>query len=341
MRACFFSTAPLEQLNREQYSISDIRILRELGFDVLIANRYADIPSGCDLYFSWWASGSILPMIKAKLSRRPNMVVAGGNEAVLYRDSLSSQPLGYLNMPLYKKIATRIVLRSSTILTVVSQHMVPHVSKLSGGRRPIVIPNCVDTSAFVPGDERREFVTTIFRIDEESVRVKRGEIFLRAIPHVLQIYPDQNFLVIGFKGEAYQRIENLATRLGIIHALKFTGAVENNEVIRYLQRTKVYVQASDTETFGVAVAEAMSTQTPVVVSDSGALPELTAGLGISVNQNDPASVAAGILRILRMSPYEREILGVACRHFIARNFSFDIRKEKFKEYLRPYFTLSV
>lgn len=326
-RACFFSTAPLEQLEREQYSLSDIRILKELGFDVTIANRFADIPGNCDLYFSWWASGSILPMIKAKLRGRPNLVVAGGNEAVVYRDSLTGQPLGYLNMPLYKKIATRLVLRFSTVLTVVSRHMVPHVQGLGGGRTPIVVPNCVDTTAFVPGGESREYVTTIFRMDEEPARVKRGEMFVRAIPLVLRRYPGQKFLIIGFKGDAFPRLQALAQALGVAHAVEFTGAVKNDVVIRYLQRSQVYVQVSDTETFGVAVAEAMSTQTPVVVSGAGALPELTQGVGIVVDQNSPEAVAAGILRVLDLSEGERGQLGRACRDVVVKRFSYEARKQ--------------
>lgn len=327
MRACFFSTAPLEQLEREQYSIADIRILKELGFDVTIANRYADIPGNCDLYFSWWASGSIFPMIKAKIWRRPNVVVAGGNEAVLYRDSLTGQPLGYLNMPIYKKIATRLVLRFSTVLTVVSQHMVPHVRRLSGGRQPLVVPNCVDTTAFVPGAETREYVTTIFRMDREPARVKRGETFIRAIPHILQSHPQQRFLIIGYKGDAYSPLQALAQELGVAHALEFTGAVKNDAVIRYLQRSKAYVQVSDTETFGVAVAEAMSTHTPVVVSAAGALPELTQGVGIVVDQNSPESLAHGVSRVLAMDESERANLGRAGREIVVQKFSYEVRKQ--------------
>lgn len=326
-RACFFSTAPLEQLEREQYSLSDIRILKELGFDVTIANRFADIPGDCDLYFSWWASGSILPMIKAKLRGRPNLVVAGGNEAVVYRDSLTRQALGYLNMPVYKKIATRLVLRFSTVVMVVSRYMVPHVQGLGGGRTPIVVSNCVETTAFAPGREQREYVTTIFRMDEEPTRVKRGDVFLRAIPYVLQCYPQQRFLIIGFKGNAYPRLYALAQALGVLHSVEFAGAVNNDRVIDHLRRSKLYVQASDTETFGLAVAEAMSVQTPVVVSSAGGLPELTQGVGIVIDQNSPESVAAGILQVLDMGEAERGQLGRTCRDIVVSRFSYEHRKQ--------------
>jgi glycosyltransferase involved in cell wall biosynthesis len=331
MRASFFSTAPLEQLKREQYSISDIKILNELGFKVSIANRYKDIPPKYDLYFSWWASGSIFPLIMAKLNDKPNIVVAGGNEATFYRDSVTRQPLGYLNMPFYKKFATRIVLKYSTAITVVSQQMIPHVKILSGGRTPIVVPNCVDTAAFLPGNEFREYVTTILRIDEEPLRLKRGEIFIKAIPYILRRYPQQKFLVIGHKGNAYHRIKDLIKEIGVSNSVEFTGAISNDRVINYLQRSKVYLQLSDTETFGVAVAEAMSTETPVIVSAQGALPEITKGCALITNHNSIESVANSVLKILDMSDKSRNKLGERGREIILSNYSYEIRKENIRK----------
>ena len=109
-RVCFFSNECLEQLQKEQYSIQDITILNELGYNVIIATSFREIPLGCDLYFSWWASGSILPLVKARLSSKPIIVVAGGNEAMFYQDSVSKDSLGYLATPWYKKLATRLCL---------------------------------------------------------------------------------------------------------------------------------------------------------------------------------------------------------------------------------------
>lgn len=257
-RACFFSTAPLEQISREQYSLSDMRILRELGFEVVVANRFGDIPRDCDLYFSWWASGSVFPMIIAKLARKPNIVVAGGNEAMFYRDSVSGAPLGYLNMRLHKRIATRMTLRFSTVVTAVSNFMLGDVSKLAG-REVLVVPNCVDTAQFSPDTARQKrFVTTCFRLDEDSSRVKRAENLIRAAAKVLQTMPEQIFVIIGFKGDAYQRLQSLVDALGIAGSVIFTGAIQNSQVHDWLVQSKCYVQISDTETFGVAVAEAMS-----------------------------------------------------------------------------------
>lgn len=323
--ACFFSHENRAQLHKEQYSIQDIRILHDLGYQVTIATSFGEIPWGCDLYFSWWAAGSVLPLIKARLSGKPILVVAGGNDSMLYRDSLSGIPRGYLATAWYKKLAARLSLRFGTVVLVVSRFMVDDVKEL-GAREPIVVPNSVDTDAFRPSDEPRLHVTTMFNLHDGLADIKRGDVFLRSVPTVLKTYPQQKFVVIGEKGSAYPRLRALASDLGIESSVDFVGSIGNADVVRWLQRSRVYVQISDTETFGVAIAEAMSTGTPIVVSRRGAVPELVGNHGVFVNHNDPQSVAAGIVDLLAKTEQECQAIGAQARARIAEHFSYENRK---------------
>jgi glycosyltransferase involved in cell wall biosynthesis len=324
--ACFFSHENRAQLEREQYSIQDIRILHDLGYRVTVATSFSEIPWGCDLYFSWWASGSILPLIKARLSGKPIIVVAGGNDSMIYRDSLSGIPYGYLATPWYKKLAARLSLRFGTVVLVVSRFMVEDVRRL-GARAPIVAPNSVNTTAFCPSNDPRLHVTTMFNLVDDVVSIKRGEVFLRSVPMVLSTYPKQTFVIIGEKGNAYQRLRTLASDLGIQGSVDFIGSIENSEVVSWLQRSRIYVQISDTETFGVAIAEAMSSGTPVVVSRRGAIPELIGSHGVFVDHNDPRSVAAGIVGLLAKTEEERHSVGMEARSRIVEQFSYEKRRE--------------
>ncbi len=252
--ACFFSHENRSQLQKEQYSLQDIRILHDLGYDVTIATSFSEIPWGCDLYFSWWASGSILPLIKARLSGKPIIVVAGGNDSMFYRDSLSGIPSGYLAAPWYKKLAARLSLRFATVVLVVSRFMLDDACTL-GARAPIVVPNSVDTSAFRPSDAHRSHVTTIFNLYDHVVSIKRGEVFLRSVPIVLKTFRDQKFVIIGDKGNAYHRLQALASSLGVQASVDFVGSMQNADVVGWLQRSKIYVQISDTETFGMELCD--------------------------------------------------------------------------------------
>lgn len=330
-QVCFFSNSSKEQLKKEQYSIQDIRILQELGYKVNVATKLWEIPWNSRFYFSWWASGSILPFIVSCVLRKAIIVIAGGNEAMFYRDSISNQPLGYLATPWYKKIATRITLRYSTRIIIVSEFMRSDVTKL-GARNPILVHNSVDTNRFAPtmNTERSE-ITTIFKLDRDVIELKRGNILLKAIPLVLEKYPKQIFTFIGGFGNAYEEFYNKCEELGISNNIKFVNNVPNDEIVNWMQRSKLYIQISDTETFGVAIAEALSCETPVLVSKRGAIPEVVGDLGTYVNHNDYKDVANGILKILDMNKEDRNIIEKKMRDRIVTHFSYEKRKAKISD----------
>jgi glycosyltransferase involved in cell wall biosynthesis len=334
--ACFYSNGDGGNLRKEQYSIQDISILSDIGFTVQIATRFSQIPWDSDLYFSWWATGSVLPLLKATIKRKPIVVVAGGNEALLYRDSRSGKAKGYLAYPWYKKLAARLTLRFATRVIVVSEFMINDVRKL-GAHDPLVIYNSVDRKTFYPSVIQREFVTSIFNLDESVIDLKRGDVFLNAIPLVLREFPDQRFLIIGRKGNAFDLIYHRSIELGIADRISFLGYIDNAAVAGWLQRSSVYVQISDTETFGVAIAEAMSCGTPVVVSRMGAIPEVVGAHGLYVDHNDEVSVAEGILRILRMPTAEQILFGAKASERIESMFTFEKRREKIKKVVDEIF----
>jgi glycosyltransferase involved in cell wall biosynthesis len=326
-KVCFFSTVPREKLQFENYSIQDLRILDELGFEVVIANTFTSIPWNCDLYFSWWASGSVLPLVKAKLSRKPIVTIAGGNEAMLYRDSVTGQAAGYLNNPLWKKWATRITMMFSDRLLVVSQFMVNDAVKL-GAKNPLVVHNCVDTALFCPQPQERKYITSIFKVDQNTVLLKRGEIFIRAIAEVVKTFPEQTFVIIGKKGDDFERIQSLINTLGISQNILFIDEIANSDVIDWINKSALYVQISDTETFGLAIAEAMSCEVPVMVSRCGAIPEVVGEHGIYVDHNSVDSVAGGIKEFLSLEQSKVDKIGRHFRSRIKSEFSYEKRKQQ-------------
>lgn len=335
MKACFFTTSDYAQVLREQYTYADINILKDLGFDVQFANTLGMIPFNCDLYFSWWASGSVYPLIIAKLLNKPNIVVAGGNEAILYRDSVTNKPHGYLASTFFKKMATRWTLKHSTSVIAVSNFMTPGLIKL-GCSNPHVIHNCVDTNIFCPDEDvTREFITTSFRLDDSPTLIKRGENFIKAAAILNKINSNLKFLIIGHKGNSFNKLKKLSDDLGLDNRLIFTGAIDNIEVVHYLQRSICFVQPSDTETFGVAVAEAMSVECPVVISNRGALSELAGSLGIYVDQNSAESIAEGVTQVLNMSYQSRSDLVKNLRIHIRDNFSYEKRKYLISKLIFP------
>lgn len=335
-RACFFSNEPLEAIEQEQYSLQDINILKDLGFEVTIANTFSKIPVGCDLYFSWWASGSILPLIKARLSSKPIIIVAGGNEAMLYKDSVTNISAGYLASRWYKKLAVHICLRFGSRILIVSKFMLNNCIKL-GAKNPLIVHNSIDVNKFSISEKPREFITTVFKSDKNVVRLKRGEEFIRSIPYVLEKYPQQKFVIIGKKADYYQRLKKICEELQIEENVNFVGSIKNEDIVEWMQRSSAYIQISDTETFGVAIAEAMACGTHVVVSKRGAIPEVVGEYGIYVDHNDPVSVSEGIMKVLKLSPSDYTFKSNNLRNHVVNNFSYEKRRDTIEKIINEIY----
>src|SRR5262249_47312849 len=75
-RACFFArVSDAKVLERVEFYAQDLRILRELGFDVHIATSAFELRPA-DLFFVWWWTWAFLPVAFARTLRRP-VVVTG------------------------------------------------------------------------------------------------------------------------------------------------------------------------------------------------------------------------------------------------------------------------
>lgn len=332
-KICFYSNAPLNQLQSEQYSVQDIRILSGITEDFAIANSWSSTSWGSDIYFSWWASGSIVPLMKAKLMGKPIVVVAGGNEATIYLDSVTKRPYGYSSMPWWKKLATKIVMVFADRVIVVSEYLKRESIKI-GCKRPVLIYNSVNTDLFKPKVRERRFITTIFSISHEVRSIKRIDNFITAILELNKIEKNLEVLIIGKKGDYYRELVNRLEAEGIRDKFNFVGLVNNEEVAGLLNQSRVYVQISDNETFGLSVAEAMSCGVPVVVSNVGGIPEVVGDLGVFVDHNDPISVCKGISSVLNLSLEHYSELGRMSRSRIVELFSFENRRDAIEELIK-------
>ncbi len=84
----------------------------------------------------------------------------------------------------------------------------------------------------------------------------------------------------------------------VASATRWLGAVDDDAIAALLASTDVLVQCSDSESFGMSVAEALSAGVPVVVTKRSGWAEVDAiGCGFSV-AHEPVSIADGILRVL-------------------------------------------
>ena len=202
-------------------------------------------------------------------------------------------------------------LRCADALASTSQAMVMQVRALWPDAGDVAVtPFGVDTQLFAPAPapapapacstagRRRLTIGTVKTLD-----AKYGiDTLLLAFAALRRQRPDltQDLLIVG-DGPQRAALHALAARLGLGDAVQWAGAVPHAQVPQWLQRMDIYVAASrlDSESFGVAVVEAMACGVAVVVSDAGGLPEVVQHRigGLVVPRDEPQALCAALLEL--------------------------------------------
>ncbi|MFV7770801.1 glycosyltransferase family 4 protein [Shewanella marisflavi] len=138
------------------------------------------------------------------------------------------------------------------------------------------------------------------------VKVKGFEYAIKAIPMLLSKGIKVSYTLIGV-GEDKDRLSKLVRKLGLQENVHFKGKMNTLEIISQIQASDIYIQPSvklsngQEESFGLAALEAAVTGIPVIVSESGGLPEVIDSsnqLHYSVTPNSPVRIAEKICKII-------------------------------------------
>lgn len=169
---------------------------------------------------------------------------------------------------------------------------------------PKVILGGVDSDFFSPGKQpRKPWILTISRL----VPRKGHKAILRALPTVLQKYPEARFVFTGEGELQLSELWCLARSLGVEHAMIPMGYVDR-ETLRDLYRSATVFalitqeDPSDVEGFGLVLLEAAACGLPSVVSCSGGAKEAASYVGgVLVSPDDSEELAQIFLRIFSQS----------------------------------------
>ena len=128
-------------------------------------------------------------------------------------------------------------------------------------------------------------------------------------------------------GPEQSRLRALAGESAVSDRVEFLPAVPHEGVAAFLRTLDVLVLPSLTtrnwaEQFGHVLIEAMSAETPVVASNSGAIPEVVGEAGLLFPEGDVSALKAALAR-LRDDPDLSGALGARGRKRVLERFTWD------------------
>lgn len=227
-------------------------------------------------------------------------------------------------MPGYRPMVKLALVRSDA-LTCVSNWLKERTLNCFRTKKPIqVIYNFIDVNRFKPLEKRRKPPYELGVTKEKIIvhlsnfrPVKRVADLIRAFA-IINEQVNSVLVLIGDGPEHSLAIE-LAKDLGVYQQLRIMGQVEHPETI--LPYADLFILPSESESFGLGAAEAMSCGVPVIGTRCGGLAEvIDDGVnGFLVPIGNYQQIAERAVQILK-NPELQKTLGINARAKVTKYF---------------------
>ncbi|MGA9995168.1 MAG: glycosyltransferase family 4 protein [Pyrinomonadaceae bacterium] len=279
------------------------RIVRQREIEIVHAHMARDYP---------------LASFAARSSKRARLVIT---RHVLF-------PLSRIHTVTLSNVSRIIAVSQSVARALQAQNIFP-ANKIT------IIPNGIDLSRFdakARGFKREAYLKRLQIAPErlligtvgEINRLKGQEDFLRAAAVVARRNAHVDFVIAGRDtsrtGEHLASLKKLVNELDLNARVHFTGWLE--DVAPLLHALAIFVSASRTESFGLAIAEAMASGTPVISTATEGARELieenTGGLIVPVG--DIEALAAAMTMLIE-NEEERKSLAAQAYQRVSQHFS--------------------
>jgi glycosyltransferase involved in cell wall biosynthesis len=205
--------------------------------------------------------------------------IIGGVTGIPYGVYFGGSDIPGANPSRYKRIypwlkpLLKAIWRGARFRTVCSQELAKLGGRSDPGAEFLVIPNGVETSRFRPIERPKNAKVKILFIGRLIPR-KGFQRVIRALPAVREKadYPFE-VEVVG-TGEAKERLDAEAQKLGVSDLIKYVGTVPYEKLEQAYQYADVFVLTSLSEGMPSVILEAMGCGLPVIASNVGGNNEL-------------------------------------------------------------------
>ncbi|MEX0599958.1 MAG: glycosyltransferase family 4 protein [Rhodothermales bacterium] len=277
--------------------------------------------------YGWFADyHMVLPVVVARLFRRPVAVAVGGFDAI----SLPSLRYGVV-LSSWRWPLTRIVIRSADVLLPVSPSLVYSRNSYSEWPRETeqgirallpdtrteiqVLPTGYDPDLWTLGpSDREDIVSTVGLFDSERTLRRKGlDVFFETARGM----PDVQFRVIGVVDPS-----SVVARFDPPANVELIEPVERSALVDHYHETSVYLQLSRAEGLPNVLCEAMLCGCIPVGSRAFGIPDGVGDAGWVVEKPHAEDVSAAVRAALQAPAELRE----AARAHIEKEFHIDSRR---------------
>jgi glycosyltransferase involved in cell wall biosynthesis len=293
-------------------SIKRHRLLKDSRYD--LEHFFFSLPTG------------ILSLSPMQRRKHPYIVSLRGSDVPGYDPfNQKLEKMHQLLLPLTKRIW-----RNASAVIALSQGLKDIALRTAPDQEIDVISNGIEVNHFYPSSTERKQDDTLKLITVSRLLERKG------IHHILEAIAKPNplsvTLTIVGTGSYEGELRSKCTESGLDDRVNFTGFVRRDGLPELYRQHDVFVLPSQTESFGLAFAEAMSCGLPIIGTFVGGIPELVRNGtdGILVNPAKPGEIRES-LEIMLDNPEKRTAMGISARQRIEDKYSWRIIASQYLE----------
>ncbi len=255
----------------------------------------------------------------------------------------------HLSTPIRRSAMTRLLYNGLPDVVVTTGEAIRRTMIEGHGfdaRKIVSIPTGVDTSIFSPRGDGLAFRRALgVPADAPLIGIvavlrswKGHEDFVDAAREVLGSVPDARFVIVG-DGPRVQAIRDHIASRGVADRVLMAGHRE--DVPAALSAFNVFVLSSfGHEGVPQSVLQAMAMEVPIVATDVGAVSEVVRDsvTGVLAQPRNPASLAAGIVRLLRDDHLRRSVV-TAARALVEKDYAIGVMLDRLEDLYRERLAL--
>lgn len=215
---------------------------------LIVSDRFADI-----VHAHYLLPQGLAGVMISRATKTPLILTAAGTDVNL---------LARRGLP--RLLVQYVLFRSSSRVIAVSQDLLIKLRNL-GCKNATYIPNCVEP---VRNNFSRESLDAHHILFVGSLTtVKRPNVLVQAFRRVADQVPDARLTIVGI-GPMRQVLEEMVSKLDLVDKVCLAGYLQGEELMRLYRKSTVFVLPSAMEGLSLALLEAMSFGTPIIVSAS-------------------------------------------------------------------------
>jgi glycosyltransferase involved in cell wall biosynthesis len=181
----------------------------------------------------------------------------------------------------------------------------------------------------LPQNEALTYVQQKYKFDRDYILFVSTIEPRKNLPGLLQAYRklrdqykrDDLLVLVGAKGWLWEEVYETVDKLNMNDQVAFLGRVPLEDMVYLYNGARVLVHPSFYEGFGLTPLEAMTCGTPVITSNTSALPEVVGDAALMIDPHDIEGLTVAMWRVLTEEELRRDLICKGLKR--ARLFSWE------------------